>query len=373
MDPTGAPAGVASERPDGIRVLSFPRDDTNPYFDLFYGALRPYGVRVAYAGRLDETLLRPDRDFDLLHFHWSIELFWRWRRWGSTSEALGLIGWGQFLSRARRAGVRLAWTAHELRPPEGGRWFDQIGYALCARAAELCICHSEHLRSRLIRRFRLDSRKVLATPIGTYFGVFPPPHASALTRAAHGVPPGRRLLVCFGNLRPRKGIEVAMEAARRLGDDYGLIVAGAPASRASQAWFEEIARRVPDYPNLRFHGARLDHQALGDLLHAADAVLLPYREIYGSSALSACLAVGRAVVASDLPYFRETMRAEPLAGVLARPGDAQAMARAVDTFFAAGAERRHDAARRLGERLAWPNVIAPVGEWFRHHAEFVRG
>jgi glycosyltransferase involved in cell wall biosynthesis len=224
------------------------------------------------------------------------------------------------------------------------------------------------MRSTLIRWFRLDPGKVLATPIGTFFGIFPPPQSPARTRVTYGVPPGRRLLVCFGNLRPRKGVDVAMDAVRQLGDDYWLVVAGAPASRLSVTWFEEMKDRARAYPNLRLHDQRLDHQSLGDLLHAADLVLLPYRQIWGSAALSACLAVGRGVVASDLPYFRETLREEPMAGVLARPGDPGAVARAVTTFFASGAEPRHAAARRLGARLAWPNVISPVGEWFRRQA-----
>ena len=97
-------------------------------------------------------------------------------------------------------------------------------------------------------------------------------------------------------------------------------------------------------------------------------MLLPYLQIFGSSALSLCLALGRGVVASDLPYFREVLAMEPQAGVLAKPGDPAALARAIEEFFSGPpsppSPMRHEAARRLGERLAWDKIIGPIGEWF---------
>jgi glycosyltransferase involved in cell wall biosynthesis len=207
---------------------------------------------------------------------------------------------------------------------------------------------------------------VLTMPIGTY--QHPHPNPRAVTCSAFGVPASRRLLVCFGDLRPRKGVDVAMEAARKLGDGYRLVIAGSPPSEHVRHWFDRVQCRSRSISTVRFQPQRLDDQALADLIHGADCVLLPYREILGSSALAACLGLGRAVVASDLPYFRETLGLEPLAGVLARAGDASALAGAVETFFAVPVAERHEAARRLGERLAWPNVIGPVGEWFRAHA-----
>jgi glycosyltransferase involved in cell wall biosynthesis len=93
-------------------------------------------------------------------------------------------------------------------------------------------------------------------------------------------------------------------------------------------------------------------------------VLLPYLEIFASSTLSLALAMGRGVVASDLPYFREVLSLDPDAGVLTTPGDPEALARAVQEFFAKPVEVRHEAARRLGTRLTWDKLIAPVAEWY---------
>jgi glycosyltransferase involved in cell wall biosynthesis len=109
---------------------------------------------------------------------------------------------------------------------------------------------------------------------------------------------------------------------------------------------------------------RLQDHVLATLLGAADCVLLPYLQIFGSSAFSLCLALGRGVVASDLPYFREVLSLEPMAGVLAKAGDPAALAHAIEEFFSEPTAERHEAARRLGQKLAWDKIIPPVGEWF---------
>jgi len=357
------------ERPRSIRVVSYPDDHRNPYFSLFYRALEPYGVSVDYAGVINDEMLpgTPAR-IDVLHFHWGLENIWRWRKRGRMSEVMGLVGWARFLRRVGRERVRLVWTAHELFPPEAGRWFDALGYAMCAHAADLCICHSNHVRKILTRRFGVSPRKAVVIPIGTYFDTVPLPEGRAVVNEEFGVSQGSRLLVCFGDVRPRKGMEIAIEAMKKLGSPYRLIVAGAaPVSvlRARAQALEELGRSVP---NVTVRIERLSDRMLATLLGAADCVLLPYLHIFGSSALSLCLALGRGVVASDLPYFREVLAMEPTAGVLVKPGDPAALARAIEEFFsgpsASPSTGRHEAARRLGERLAWDKIIGPVGEWF---------
>ena len=348
-----------------IRVVSYPDDDRNPYFAQFYRALEPYGVTVTYTDTINDRILRkPELPVDVLHFHWGLEHIWRWRKQGRIREALGLVGWARSLRLARRRGLRVVWTAHELAPAEDGRWFDVLGYALCARAADLCICHSSHLRRLLRRRFGVSARKLVSIPIGTSFDTIPAPAGRAAAGVEFGVSASSRLLVCFGDLRPRKGIEIAVRAIGLLGDRYELVVAGSAAASIHEAWLRDLERSCRATPNVRLRIERLSEQALATLLGAADCVLLPYLHIFASSALSLSLALGRGVVASDLPYFREVLALEPKAGVLAEPGDPAALARAIEEFFSEPAAVRHEAARRLGQKLAWDKIIAPVGEWF---------
>jgi beta-1,4-mannosyltransferase len=353
-----------------LRIASWPRPGINPYCQLYYGALAPFGVAVEY---VDDIARRPlvgasGRVFDAVHFHWNIEGIWRGFGRSVLSQLYGLAVWSRLLRRLKRAGIPILWTAHELAPPEDETWIDRLGYRLCARFADLCVCHSEVCRRDVLARFRVTPARAIVIPIGTYEAVLAPARSADETRARWGLPADRRLLLCFGYQRPRKGLEVALEATRRLAPDCHLVIHGSTRGGARKKWLRGLQAAYRTAPNVTFLHQELDGSDLADLLMAADCVILPYLEIVGSAALAACLTVGRGVVVSDLPYFRETLAQEPDAAVLFRPGDPDDLARAVATFFSMDRSRREAAVSRLASDRRWERVVTPIGEWLQAHA-----
>ncbi len=103
-------------------------------------------------------------------------------------------------------------------------------------------------------------------------------------------------------------------------------------------------------PNVSFLSQEFGDLDLANLLVPSDCVILPYLDIVGSSALAESLTLGRGVVLSDLPYFRESLATEPDAGVFFRPGDAAVLDHAVTTFFSLDISRRKAAASRLAKK-----------------------
>jgi glycosyltransferase involved in cell wall biosynthesis len=186
-----------------------------------------------------------------------------------------------------------------------------------------------------------------------------------------GLPEASRTLLCFGAVRPYKGLELAIDALRLLGDGHQLIVAGLP---MDAAYGEELRARAAGLPNVRFVLERLDKRELADLIAAADCVLMPYRRITGSAALLTALTLGRGVVASDLPFMRDILGEEGQAGVVFRTGDPEDLARAVVEFFGISPDLRHAAARRIAERYDWKDTVRPVVDWLeRTFPEKMRG
>ena len=150
-----------------------------------------------------------------------------------------------------------------------------------------------------------------------------------------------------------------------LGPEYHLAIHCSTRGGARRKWLRGLQEAYRTAPNITFLHEELDGSELADLLHAADCIVLPYLEIVGSAALSACLTVGRGVVVSDLPYFRESLAPEPDAGVFFRPGDAGDLARAVGTFFSIDHASREAAMRRLARDRRWDQVVTPIGEWLQ--------
>ena len=175
-----------------LRIVSCPLPSVNPYLPCS-SELSRGSVRVEY---LDNSCGLPSSDRRGARSTPSTST-------GASKElallrekgpwtALGLATWDRFLRRAKRAGVRILWTAHELSPPEFGTWIDRLGYQLCAQAADLRV-PQRGVPGPGGSRFGVAAARTIAIPMGRYEGSWSrrsrPRHALQL-----GVPAGRHLL-----------------------------------------------------------------------------------------------------------------------------------------------------------------------------------
>jgi glycosyltransferase involved in cell wall biosynthesis len=345
-----------------VIVGSWPPSPLNAYLRLYTGALRPHGIVTREIAVNDAALCSAvEGGLDVLHLHWSVEYIWR-NRGGLGGRARGLVGFVRFLRLARRLGVKVVWTVHELHPAGDGRSrLDRLGFRYLARAADLCICHDAETRADFLRLYGARPERTVVMPHGNYDGQFPPPAAPAAARVRFGLHPARRTLVGQGLIIPHKGFDVAIEAVRRLGPDYQLLIAG-PAD--DPAYVEKLRAAAAGLPGVVVRPGSLDAQGVADVYAAADAAVLPYRRTTGSGALLTALTMGRGVVAADVRYFRQTLAPEPDAGVLVPGDDPDKLAAAVREFFTRPTADRSAAARRLADRHAWPAVVRPVVDWY---------
>jgi len=156
---------------------------------------------------------------------------------------------------------------------------------------------------------------------------------------------GDRRILFVGRGDERKGLDVLMRAHRRLRTRARLDVAGAV---------------VPPTAGVRVHGVVSDDR-LRALRARADVVCAPSLrgESFGLVVVEG-MAAGAAVVASDLPAYRRVL--PDACGVLVPPGDADALAAALDSLLA-----RPDrlaamgaAGRRHARRYDWGAVLPAV-------------
>jgi beta-1,4-mannosyltransferase len=348
-------------RDGSIRLACLPPTTRHDYLKAFYAGLTEHGVQVEVDGApYDDRFFAQAHDrIDALHVHWP-EYMWRPARGLARARAIASLG--RYLAAARRAGIPVIWTAHNVESHERGA-LDAIGYRLVAWQSDLVLCHDEYSRATVRRWFRRSGSDVMQIRMGNFRTVWPSPRAREWCRAAVGVPAGCRLLVSFGLFRPYKGFDVALGAMRHLPEgDYFLVVAGPPELPDYTA---QLAAQAETVRNVRVIPARLEPQALVDLLHGADAVLLPYRAITGSAAMLGALTLNRPVVTSDLPFFRETLALEPSAGAMATAVEPEAFAAAVEKLFSIPAAEREAAAARLSALHEWSAIAAPIAAWLR--------
>jgi glycosyltransferase involved in cell wall biosynthesis len=143
------------------------------------------------------------------------------------------------------------------------------------------------------------------------------------------------VVLCFGVVRPYKGVDVLVEAFRSVAGAE-LWVVGRPL-RVSLAALDAPA-------NVRFVPRYVNDAELPAFFRRADLLVLPHRTVDVSGVLFAGLAFGKPMVLSDTGGFRE-LAEEHGAGRLVPPGDAGALAEAIGELLADPGERE-----RLSER-----------------------
>lgn len=239
---------------------------------------------------------------------------------------------GMLLPRGRP----LVLTAHDVLPrePRPGQLTAQ--QRLYERF-DAVIVHSEHGRRRLTRELGIDPACVHTIPHGAFAHLaeappMPPPHE------AHGP-----VVLCFGLMRPYKGLDVLVEAWRGIDAPNAQTRSGTP-----ELWIAGMPRmdisglRAAAPANVRFDPRFIGDEELPAYFQRADLVVLPYREIDQSGVLFTALAFGKPLLLSDVGGFPE----------IASTGAAR-------TVPAGDPVALHEA---LGELLADPGALAEMAD-----------
>ncbi|MDR9438679.1 MAG: glycosyltransferase [Halomonas sp.] len=185
--------------------------------------------------------------------------------------------------------------------------------------------------------------QVRVQPLGVDLKTFHPRHRDLGLRRRLGLGDHQRLLVFAGRHSPEKHIDVLLEVMRRLGADYHLLLMGPGMPRRVPANVSVVSRFCPP-------------SEVACALASADAMLhAGSRETFGLVAQEA-MACGVPVVAARAGALKEYV---PLgAGLLCRPRDPDAMARAVQELFLNDPVAMGRHARRHVERhFDWERVI----------------
>jgi glycosyltransferase involved in cell wall biosynthesis len=241
------------------------------------------------ATHVPDMLRAARREADVVHFQW-----------------LAVQPLDQHLLRA--FGRPRVITAHDVLPREplpGQRDAQRQVY----ERMDAVVVHSEHGRARLVGELGLDAGRVHVIPHGVLRPAGDAPLPPELPDFDGTV------VLCFGLLRPYKGIDVLLEAWRGI-ERAELWVVGAARMDAAP-----LRAAAPD--GVRFVERFVSEAEAAALFRRADLAVLPYREIDQSGVLFTALGFGVPLVLSDVGGFPEVARAG--AAELVPPGDAAAL------------------------------------------------
>jgi glycosyltransferase involved in cell wall biosynthesis len=263
----------------------------------------------------DMLRFRRDADADVVHYQWL------------TAPALD----SRLLPLLRPRVM----TAHYILPPSPSRRQVSSARRVFDRM-DAVVAHSEHGASRLRDEVGLAAEKVRVIPHGAFDYLTHLPEEKPLPAELEGA--GGPVILSFGLLRPYKGLEVLLQAFRRLGDSAELWIVGNP--RMDVAPLRELAAAAPG--RVRFVTRFVEDAEIPAIFRAADLLALPYLDAEHSGVLYTGLAFGKPLVLSAVGGFPEV--ATTGAARLVAPGDVDALAAALAELTASASARERLAA-----------------------------
>ncbi|MFP5234135.1 MAG: glycosyltransferase family 4 protein [Acidobacteriota bacterium] len=262
-----------------------------------------------------------------------------------------------FVRFFRRRGARIVLTVHDLLPHDTGERYRNL-YLNLYRQMDAIICHSDHVAARLESEFQLPASRINVIPHGPFFYDISP---SGTAEILNSIPaaPNRTLFLFQGILFPYKGVDLLLNAwqtVEQASSDAWLVVAGT----GSPELLEQLQRQMRQLglQRVHLHPRYISTEELVALYRAADVVVYPYRAVTTSGALATGLALGKAMVASDLKVFRELLTDHESA-LLVNPEDREQFATALIRMASQPDLRRTFSARiremQYGDRT-WQSI-----------------
>lgn len=286
-----------------------------PYNSLLYGSLQQLGVRV----REYEARHLLQGHVDIWHIHWPESLI-------ETKNGIGAWISAQqhrlLLQIARRRGIKLVWTIHDLIPHdlvypriEWPFWYDVI------RRVDGVIALTQKGLDLACERYpRLQAVPAFVIPHGHFRDAYPKTVSREEARRSLGIAEEKRVITYFGQVRPYKNVPRLIQAFRAMpGEDLMLWICGRISKRTGGG--EEIVAAAAGDPRIRLELRYIRPDEIQLFTLASDLMVFPYSEILNSGSAILALSYDRPIVVPNLGALPELRRLVGDAWVRGYEGD----------------------------------------------------
>ncbi|MGH9775415.1 MAG: glycosyltransferase [Candidatus Acidiferrales bacterium] len=251
-----------------------------------------------------------------------------------------------FVAYAKRLHIKIVHTVHNVLPQGTGERRKDL-YGRLYVLADALICQNEAARKRLTDEFGISPSAISIIPHGPLF--YDRKNCSPEeARKKLDLPADKTLVLWQGIVRPYKGVDFLLESWSQLQKTCPsalLVIAGSGEKKE----LTRIARRVSELgldSSVRLVLRFLSVEEVEACYQAADIIVYPYSEITTSGALMTSLTYGKAVVATNLPAFRELLH-DGKNALLVNYGDTSGLVSAIQRLACDPSERN-----RLSRQLS---------------------
>ena len=264
-------------------------------------------------------------------------------------------------------GKRIVLTAHNVnanKRDSKDTLLNRLTLQIQYRLSDHIFVHTEKMKLELIESFGVRAARVTVIPFGINNAVPNTSLTSSEAKQRLGIREGEKTILFFGRITPYKGLEYLITAFRQIlarGDGYRLIIAGRP-DNCESYWntVRETIREDVEAGRILLRSEFIPDDQTEIYFKAADALALPYKDIYQSGVLFLGHSFGLPVLAADVGSLKDDI-VEGKTGFVFKPGDPGDLATTIERYFAsdlfAELESRRDPIRKYAaEKHSWDEV-----------------
>ena len=271
--------------------------------------------------------------------------------------------------RAKRAGVGLVWTAHDLFRHDRREDPNELAFMRSLfELADAVIVHCAAAADSLLLTLGVDESgraKIAIIPHGHYKGAYADQVTRGEARARLELPPQATVVSFVGWVRSYKGVWELYEAFTKLDEpDARLVIAG---QAVDGAYAARLTAAAKGDERIRLSLGFVEDDDLQLYLRAADVVATPFLEIFTSGSVLLAMSFERAVIAPRRGCVTDVL--DEKGGILYDADDPQGLEGALRAAMDADLEAmgRHNGTDL--SRFDWARVAAATHDVYEHALE----
>jgi len=238
---------------------------------------------------------------------------------------------------------------HNVAPHEAGGLHKRLA-GLFFRRMDACLVHAPQEVEELRQNFADVIAAAAFHPLYDQFPHTDLPREEAREHLGLGME--ERVLLYFGLIRPYKGVDTLLEAARLLGDVSNLRVLVVGEIYEGRELLTDAVQSAPQ-GMVRLIDQYIPNEDVSIYFRAADIIVLPYKSATQSGIIPIAYACERPVIATRVGGLPEAV-IEGETGYIVEPDDPNQLAAAIRRYFIdLHAPSLSDGVARMRERLSW--------------------
>lgn len=337
-----------------MKVLFIPENKGNPYQKILDNSLSKEGIDVNFGiYSYPFPVLRSVKNYwrvDILHIHWPHPFLI------SINRGITVLKSSIFISELiilKLLGIKIVWTVHNIASHEANfRSLELFFTKLLTRLCNRIIVHTPFAKNEVINTYGVESSLITVIPHGNYINYYENVIDKAQARKQLQISIEDLVFLYFGRIKPYKGVPELINAFKKLNySQVKLLIAGKPLNN-------EIASNIVEKCNgdrrIKAIFKLIPDNELQIYMNAADVVVLPYRDILTSGAVTLAMSFGKPIIAPAIGCIPDLLDSE--GSFLYGPSEEDGLVKAMKKALTCELKKMGEHNFELAKQLRWDEI-----------------